>query len=128
MSRVISRGMEALEQRPDLIRRTDRIAAPTLAEKLASAQSPLVLDVRTENEWQQKRIGESLNIPLNRLAERSGELPRDRPIVVHCGTGYRSSIATSLLEDQGFDNTIDLVGGFNAWEKCCPSNIAGGTG
>ncbi|WP_347259034.1 rhodanese-like domain-containing protein, partial [Methylocaldum sp.] len=121
-------GMEALEQRPDLIRRTDRIAAPTLAEKLASAQSPLVLDVRTENEWQQKRIGESLNIPLNRLAERSGELPRDRPIVVHCGTGYRSSIATSLLEDQGFDNTIDLVGGFNAWEKCCPSNIAGGTG
>ncbi|WP_434112455.1 MBL fold metallo-hydrolase [Methylocaldum sp. GT1TLB] len=121
-------GMEALEQRPDLIRRTDRIAAPTLAEKLASAQPPLVLDVRTENEWQQKRIGESLNIPLNRLAERSGELPRDRPIVVHCGTGYRSSIATSLLEDQGFDNTIDLVGGFNAWEKCCPSNIAGGTG
>lgn len=121
-------GMEALEQRPDLIRRTDRIAAPTLAEKLTSAQPPLVLDVRTENEWQQKRIGESFNIPLNRLAERSGELSRDRPIVVHCGTGYRSSIAASLLEGQGFDNVIDLVGGFNAWEKCCPGNIAGGNG
>ncbi|BBA33189.1 beta-lactamase [Methylocaldum marinum] len=121
-------GMAALEQRPDLIRRTDRIAAPTLGERLASAQPPLVLDVRTENEWQQKRIGDSLNIPLNGLAERSGELPRDRPIVVHCGTGYRSSIATSLLEGQGFDNTIDLVGGFNAWEKCCPKEIAGGAG
>jgi hydroxyacylglutathione hydrolase len=119
-------GMEALDQRPDLIRRTDRITAPTLAEQLASAQPPLVLDVRTENEWQQKRIGDSLNIPLNRLAERSGELPRDRPIVVHCGTGYRSSIAASLLEGQGFDNTIDLVGGFNAWEKCCPKNVTGG--
>jgi len=120
-------GMEALDQRPDLIRRTDRITAPTLAEQLASTQPPLVLDVRTENEWQQKRIGDSLNIPLNRLAERSGELPRDRPIVVHCGTGYRSSIATSLLEGQGFGNTIDLVGGFNAWEKCCPSNITAGS-
>jgi glyoxylase-like metal-dependent hydrolase (beta-lactamase superfamily II) len=118
-------GMEALDQRPDLIRRTERIAAPTLAEKLASAQPPLVLDVRTENEWEQKRIAGSVNIPLNRLAERSGELPHDRPIVVHCGTGYRSSIATSLLQGQGFGNTIDLVGGFNAWEKCCPSNVAG---
>lgn len=121
-------GMEALEQRPDLVRRTERIAAPTLAERLASTQPPLVLDVRTENEWQQKRIGDSLNIPLNRLAECSGELPRDRPIVVHCGTGYRSSIAASLLEGQGFGNTIDLVGGFNAWEKCCPYNIASGKG
>lgn len=118
-------GMEALDQRPDLIRRTERITAPTLAEKLASTQPPLVLDVRTENEWEQKRIAGSVNIPLNRLAERSGELPHDRPIVVHCGTGYRSSIATSLLQGQGFGNTIDLVGGFNAWEKCCPSNVAG---
>jgi rhodanese-related sulfurtransferase len=81
--------------------------------------------VRTENEWEQKRIAGSVNIPLNRLAERSGELPHDRPIVVHCGTGYRSSIATSLLQGQGFGNTIDLVGGFNAWEKCCPSNVVG---
>lgn len=116
-------GMEALDQRPDLIRRTERITAPTLAEKLASAQPPLVLDVRTENEWQQKRILDSVNIPLSRLAERSGELPHDRPVVVHCGTGYRSSTATSLLQGQGFGNTIDLVGGFNAWEKCCPGNV-----
>ncbi|GAB4358311.1 MAG: hypothetical protein Kow0060_12200 [Methylohalobius crimeensis] len=52
-------------------------------------------------------------------------MPRDRSIVVHCGTGYRSSIAASLLEKQGFDNIIDLVGGFNAWEKCCPDNVSG---
>ena len=81
--------------------------------------------MRTENEWQQKRIGESLNIPLNRLAERSRELPRDRTVVVHCGSGYRSSIAASLLEKQGFTRVIDLVGGFNAWEKCCPDKTAG---
>ncbi|MBN2699869.1 MAG: rhodanese-like domain-containing protein [Methylohalobius sp. ZOD2] len=120
----LEEGMQALETRPDLVRRIDRITAPTLAERLPSPESPLVLDVRKDTEWQQKHIGESLNIPLNHLAERSKELPRDRSIVVHCGTGYRSSIAASLLEKQGFDNIIDLVGGFNAWEKCCPDNVS----
>ncbi len=60
-------GMQALETRPDLVRRTERITAPTLAEQLASAIPPVILDVRTEKEWQDKRIEGSLNIPLNHL-------------------------------------------------------------
>lgn len=117
-------GMQALEGRPDLVRRIERITAPTLAERLSSARPPLVLDVRTEKEWQQKRIGGSLNIPLNQLENRINEIPCDREIVVHCGSGYRSSIAASLLERRGFAHLMDLVGGFGAWEKCCPGKIA----
>jgi rhodanese-related sulfurtransferase len=110
-------GMQALDIRPDLVRRTERMAAATLAELLESAEPPSVLDVRTAQEWQEKHIDGSVNIPLNRLEERIREVPRYRPLVVHCQTGYRSSIAVSLLRRHGVHAVADLVGGFAAWEK-----------
>jgi rhodanese-related sulfurtransferase len=55
--------MQALKFRPDLVQRTDRIAALTLAEQLSSREPPVVLDVRTEQEWQDKRIEGALISP-----------------------------------------------------------------
>jgi rhodanese-related sulfurtransferase len=110
-------GMQALDLRPDLVRRTERMTAATLAELLASAAPPYVLDVRTAREWQEKHIEGSLNIPLHHLEERMHEVPRDRPLIVHCQTGYRSSIAVSLLKRDGVHAVADLVGGIAAWEK-----------
>jgi hydroxyacylglutathione hydrolase len=109
-------GMRALDTRPELLAGVERITAGALAAQLASAEPPLVLDVRTKREWDEKHIGDSVNIPLGRLAERAGELPRDRPIVVHCATGYRSAIAASLLLREQFGEVADLVGGIAAWE------------
>jgi rhodanese-related sulfurtransferase/glyoxylase-like metal-dependent hydrolase (beta-lactamase superfamily II) len=111
-------GMQALEARPDLLGRTERITAPTLGEQLASRDggAPVVLDVRTQREWEAGHIEGSLNIPLNRLHERLGEVPRDRQVVVHCATDNRSSTAESLLELNGFGNISHLVGGMQAWE------------
>jgi rhodanese-related sulfurtransferase/glyoxylase-like metal-dependent hydrolase (beta-lactamase superfamily II) len=109
-------GMQALDPRPDLVARIERITAPTLAEQLASDDPPHVLDVRTEEEWQSGRIEGSQNIPLNHLLERLDEVPGDRPLVVHCATGYRSSIAASLLTRNGITDAADLVGGMDAWE------------
>jgi glyoxylase-like metal-dependent hydrolase (beta-lactamase superfamily II)/rhodanese-related sulfurtransferase len=108
-------GMQALEPRPDLVGRIERMTAATLAERLADPEPPLVLDVRTEREWREQRLDDSVNVPLARLLERLDELPRDRRLVVHCATGYRSSIAASLLRRQGFDAIADLVGGIAAW-------------
>jgi rhodanese-related sulfurtransferase len=110
-------GPRALEHRPDLVRRTERITAATLAEQLHADSPPLVLDVRTENERQTGAIEGSQNIPLHRLEEQMNTLPHDRPVVVHCAGGYRSAIAASLLERVGYTNVIDLVGGYAAWEK-----------
>jgi hydroxyacylglutathione hydrolase len=110
-------GMQPLAMRPDLVRRTERMTAATLAELFASAEPPSILDVRTAREWQEQHIGGSLNIPLNHLEERLHEVPRDRPLVVHCQTGYRSSIAVSLLRRHGVHAVADLVGGIAAWEK-----------
>ena len=113
----LNEGMAALRSTPELIQRTPRITATKLAEKLMTAEWPLVLDVRAEHEWAQQRIDSSLNIPLPHLVDHLGDIPRDRPVVVHCASGYRSSIAASLLEHHGFTNIMDLVGGFDAWEQ-----------
>lgn len=109
-------GMQALDARPDLVRRTERMTATALAEQLASATPPAILDVRTEKEWQDKRIEGSLNIPLNHLRKRIAEIPLDQPLVVHCGSGYRSAIAVSILTAHNPFQIADLVGGFAAWE------------
>jgi rhodanese-related sulfurtransferase/glyoxylase-like metal-dependent hydrolase (beta-lactamase superfamily II) len=109
-------GMHALLTRPDLIKRTERITVLTLREQLSSKHSPLILDVRTNDEWKENRIGGSVNIPLNQLKHRIYEILPDRKIVVHCASGYRSSIASSLLEQNKISNFADLVGGISAWE------------
>ncbi len=109
-------GMEALAGRPDLIWQTERISAPSLAEELASADPPLVLDVRSRREWAASHINGSLNVPLNHLQERLAEIPRDRRIAVHCAGGYRSSIAASILHQYGITRVIELAGGLAAWE------------
>jgi hydroxyacylglutathione hydrolase len=109
-------GMQALDGRPDLVERTERITAQNLAEQLESAKPPLVLDVRTPDEVELGHIDGSLAVPLNRLEERLAEVPRDRPVVVTCASGYRSSIAVSILEAHGLEGLSDLVGGMDAWE------------
>src|SRR5262249_32465936 len=76
-------GMLAAESRPELIRRTDRITAATLAEQLAEPEAPFVLDVRAEDEVEEVSVEGSVNIPLSRLLGHLDELPRDRPIVVY---------------------------------------------
>ncbi len=109
-------GMAALDARPDLVGRLERITAPTLADQLASGAPPFVLDVRTESEWAESRIEGSVNVPLNHLQERLDEVPRDRPVVVHCATTYRATIAAGLLDLDGFADISTLVGGIGAWE------------
>jgi glyoxylase-like metal-dependent hydrolase (beta-lactamase superfamily II)/rhodanese-related sulfurtransferase len=109
-------GMKALDGSPELVDRTERITAHNLAEQLGSASPPLVLDVRTPGELEGGRIPGSMAIPLNHLQERLAEIPRDRDIAVACASGYRSSIAVSLLEAHGLRGLSDLVGGMAAWE------------
>ncbi len=109
-------GMEALAGRPDLVWPTERISAPMVAEELAGEAPPLVLDIRNPREWAAKHIAGSVNIPLNHLQERIGEIPRDRRIAIHCAGGYRSSIGASILHQHGITNLIEMAGGLAAWD------------
>jgi glyoxylase-like metal-dependent hydrolase (beta-lactamase superfamily II)/rhodanese-related sulfurtransferase len=108
-------GMTALADRPDLTVSTLRLS-PALAQEAIAAGHVVAVDVRTPTERAQKRIPNSLHMPLSRLGEHSGELPTDRPLLVFCAGGYRSSIAASLLQARGFD-VREIAGGTAAWEQ-----------
>ena len=111
----LSGGMAALENYPELVETTDRVTAQALERLRGEAEPPLVLDVRSEKEWTAGHLPGSVNIPLNHLRERIGEVPADRQIAVHCEGGYRSAIAASVLAQEGRKNVLDLVGGYKAW-------------
>jgi hydroxyacylglutathione hydrolase len=90
-----------------------RVEASELSTQLNGQQPPAVLDVRTAQEYQQGHIAGSQHIPLSQLARRLDEVPAE--VVVHCQSGYRSSMAASLLRQHGVVAT-DLVGGIAAWK------------
>jgi len=112
----LEQGMEALAGRSDLVVRTQRTSAATVAEELDDENPPLVLDVRNAREWASGHIASSLNIPLNHLQGRLAEIPPDRRIAVHCAGGYRSSIAASLLQQHGIADFAEMAGGIAAWK------------
>jgi rhodanese-related sulfurtransferase len=107
-----------VESRPDLTVGTERLSAALAAERLRSAGGggPATLDVRTLGERREKRISGSIAIPLNQLSARLSELPADRPLIVYCAGGYRSSIAASILQREGFSQVSEIAGGIAAWE------------
>lgn len=111
----IENAMMALETHAELIESTERITALNLSERLKAGDPPAVVDVRTPAEWKANHIAGSLNIPLNRLPERIAEVPKDRPVVITCAGGYRSSVAASILK-RAQVGVQDLVGGMSAWE------------
>ena len=109
-------GLRCLEARPELITSIERLSPAVAAQRLVSKKPPQIVDVRTPSEHKAKRIEGSLCAPLNHLAARVQDLPADRPLLVHCAGGYRSSIAVSLLRQRGFSRVGELVGGIAAWE------------
>ena len=109
-------GLLSLASRPDLTATTERISAPVAAERLASPDPPLLVDVRSPSERRQKSVTGSVSLPLNHLLADIASLPRDRHLLVHCAGGYRSSIAASLLKARGYE-VSELAGGIAAWES-----------
>ena len=109
-------GMRSLESRPDVTMKTERLSAALAAELLASSEPPFLVDVRAPREREQKLIDGSASMPLNQLAQRAEELPKNRELLVYCAGGYRSSIAASLLQQKGFDRVSEIAGGMAAWD------------
>jgi hydroxyacylglutathione hydrolase len=109
-------GMRPLDPRPDLVAQVSRVTAAELSDSLRSQRPPVVVDVRTPQEWKAKHLSGSVNVPLSRFPGDTGQIPRGRDVVVHCASGYRSAIAASLLRREGMTSLTDLIGGMGAWE------------
>jgi hydroxyacylglutathione hydrolase len=112
----LQNGLRSLEARPGLVAFTERLSVQFAAELLSSSDPPLAIDVRAPRERAQKHIEHSVSMPLNHLVENLKSLPKDRPLLVYCAGGYRSSIAASLLKRGGFASVGELAGGIAAWE------------
>jgi NADPH-dependent 2,4-dienoyl-CoA reductase/sulfur reductase-like enzyme/rhodanese-related sulfurtransferase len=95
----------------DLSKNDPLLTAGALAAAPASAR-PLVVDVRTLEEFQASHLAAAQHIPLDELRERCHELPRDRPLAVHCRSGFRSHVAARILQQRGFDQVVNLTGGY----------------
>ncbi len=110
----VDRDGEFPAELSDLVQRAPRVTVAEL-DGLLAEDAVILLDIRNPGEIDQGRIPGSVHIPLAQLRARFDLLPTDRPIVVHCAGGWRSSVAASLLRAHGFENVSDLVGGYNAW-------------
>jgi len=76
---------------------------------------PLIVDVRNPDEFARVRVPGSVLLPLPFFALRYNELPADRPILVICATGNRSTTATAFLQRSGYSESANVVGGITAW-------------
>jgi hydroxyacylglutathione hydrolase len=79
------------------------------------AKGLLIIDVRSAREWADGHVEGSVNIPVGELTDRLGELPRHRPVATMCEGGYRSSLAASLLAQEGFAGVANITGGMAAY-------------
>ncbi|HYY13623.1 MAG TPA: MBL fold metallo-hydrolase [Chthoniobacterales bacterium] len=75
-----------------------------------------IVDVRSPNEWHKGHVPRARHIFLPELAERTGELDSRKPTAVYCGSGYRASIATSILKPRGFEQLWNVPGSWEAWK------------
>jgi hydroxyacylglutathione hydrolase len=93
-----------------------QMSVQSLNERL-HANGLRVLDVRREPEWQAGHIAAAAWWPLDNFRVSPPQIDRGLPLAVHCKSGYRSMIACSLLQRAGFQNVINVVGGFDAWQQ-----------
>ncbi|MFO7631991.1 MAG: MBL fold metallo-hydrolase [Caldilinea sp.] len=106
-----------------LTHRTQALPVVTTRElaKRLPQNNMMIVDVRGKSEYNEKHIVGATHIPLGYLADQLERLPKDRTIVTHCASGYRSQIAASLLEAAGFENVLSLNEGTDCWSKFLPT-------
>jgi len=122
------RTIHGLEDAPATCATPTRGAAPEIAaaelkRRIDAPGAPLLLDVRTDEEWAIARIEGALRIPLDRLDARLGELDTQREIVVYCHIGARSAAAAALLIERGFRSVLSLAGGIDAWSSAIDPSV-----
>jgi glyoxylase-like metal-dependent hydrolase (beta-lactamase superfamily II)/rhodanese-related sulfurtransferase len=104
-------GFSAWKDSDKDIETVERIS-PTVFENKLKDEKPLVIDVRKKSEYQSEHVIGAINVPLNEINQHLAQFPNDKPFILHCAGGYRSMIASAILKQRGWDNFVDVIGGF----------------
>lgn len=107
-------GMKAWDNAGLPLAETDQM---TVHEIRRDGKGVQILDVRSPHEWQEGHIPGARHIFLPELPRRAGELDRARPTVTYCDSGYRASLAASILQARGFDRVHNVPGSWQAWKN-----------
>ena len=107
-------GMKAWDAAGFPLERIGQMSVHELNERKASLQ---VIDVRSPGEWKKGHVPGAQHIFVPELRKRMNELDRNKPTAVYCGSGYRASIATSILKTAGFNELWNVPGSWEAWKK-----------
>ena len=93
----------------------DRVhrTSPKDFEKAYLAEGPLIIDVRRKSEYDSEHIVGAINIPLNEINQHLARIPKDKPFIIHCGGGYRSMVAASILKSRGWEDFTDVSEGLD---------------
>ena len=125
-------GIEAWQEYGGELDRIESIDAEVFAERIAK-DTINVLDVRKPTEWQSEHVAESQNFPLDFINNHMSEIDRDKVYHMHCRSGYRSTVAASILKSRGFDKIVNVLDSLDAiksasapmTEYVCPSTLKG---
>ena len=110
-------GMSSWDTSGRPLEAVPQLPVTRLHERIEAGNNPYtVLDVREPSEWREGHIQGAINIPFHHLASHLDDLPSNKPVAAVCGGGNRSSIATSILQREGFD-PVNIVGGMGAWNN-----------
>src|SRR6184192_2579571 len=107
-------GMKAWHAAGFPLERVGQMSVHELNDRKSSLQ---VIDVRSPGEWKKGHVPGARHIYVPELGKRTGELDRNKPTAVYCGSGYRASIATSIMKTQGFNDLWNVPGSWEAWKK-----------
>lgn len=126
-------GIEAWRAAGKEVDTIESITAEELAKRYAAGQAENILDVRKPTEFLSQHLNDAENLPLDYINSNMSKINRDEKYFLHCAGGYRSMIAASILKARGFENVIDIKGGWKAIEATeglpkteyvCPTTIA----
>ncbi len=93
------------------------ISVHDLKDRLEKGETMFILDVRSDEEWEEGHIQDATHIYVGHLEENLDKIPGDCRIIVYCGTGRRSNIAASILKKHGFDRIYNVLGSMTAWKS-----------
>ena len=107
-------GCKTQESKPASI---TNVTADEVYKMLSSNKDYFILDVRSKEEFDSGHIEGAYLLPVSELENRLAELPQDKPIIVYCRSGSRSTSAANILLEKGFKEIFNMTGGITEWQS-----------